>query len=192
VLVAPDGSAFAGVDTFGEAAMLRLRTELDDASIVETVGVQQEGAIRPRRGDPFASMTSAATEDHSIRLVRDPSPAVVTAEHRYHVLAVVTERGAQPVRHSDRDQALRLATRAVDHVSRVQARIQSMLRWVVVGLVIPLGLLLLWWELGSDMSVTSALLLDMLLFAAVVLVLMPVMVVLSRWHGWRPPLLTKR
>ena len=75
VLVAPDGSAFAGVDVFGEARMLRLRTELEDGSLVETVGVEREGALRPRWGrDPFATFKVTATADHATRLIEDPAP----------------------------------------------------------------------------------------------------------------------
>ncbi len=197
VLVAPDGSAFAGVDVFGEARMLRLRTELDDGSIVETVGVEREGALRPRWGqDPFATFKVTATADHAIVLVEDPSPDVVIAEHADHVGRVVAKGGARPLVHADRDHALRLATSSVDHMNRVTRRFRVIFRVVCIAIVVLLGAVFMTLEVGSGSSLPRALFLDLVMVVVIVLVVAFVIAFalapLSRMRWWRPPYLVDR
>jgi hypothetical protein len=188
VLVAPDGTAFAGVDTFGEAPLLRLRTELDDGTVVETIGTERRGALVPRRGDPFAGFSGTATPDHPVRLIEDPSPDAVIAAHHEHVAEVVGRLDAQPLRHADRDHALRLATKAADQMTRIRDRTAALIRRTVLVVVIPIGLLWLWVELSSGMSVGSALLMDLLLIPVVLLVVLLVLLVVGRSPRRRPPL----
>ncbi len=192
VLVAPDGTAFAGVDTFGDAPLLRLRTELDDGSLVETLATRREGALLPRHGDPLAGFTSPATEDHPIRLIEEPTVDALIGAHLEHTAAETARRGARAVQHTDRDHALRVATRAAEHASRVRARANRLVRGAGVCIVVVLGLLLLWWELAADMSVGTSLLLDLLLVPTVVLVWFVVLLPLARSGLWRPPLNPER
>ncbi len=186
VLVAPDGTAFAGVDTFGDAPLLRLRTELDDGSVVETVATQREGALQPRKGDPFAGITQSTTADHPIRLIEEPSADALITAHRAHTAAEAARRGAAPVRHTDRDHALRVATRAAEHATRVRARTKVMVRGVGVAIAVVLGMLLLWWELSSGMSVGQAVLLDLLLIPTVMVVWFLALLPVSRSRRLRP------
>ena len=191
VLVAPDGSAFAGADVFGDARMLRLRTELDDGSLVETVGIERDGVLRPRWGrDPLATFRVTATADHAVVLVEDPAPDVVIAEHADHVRQVVARRGAQPVVHADRDHALRLATGAADHMARVTNRFRRIVQVVCIAVVVSVGALFMWIELGSGVDLSTALLLDLVMvlvvLLAVVLVVVTVIAPLSRMQWWRP------
>jgi hypothetical protein len=188
VLVAPDGSAFAGVDTFGDAPLLRLRTELDDGSIVETIGTERHGALLPRHGNPFAGFTSTATEDHPVRLIEDPSADAVIASHRDHVATVAARSGAHAVRHAERDHALRLASRSVEHMTRIRQRSIALVRGIGLVAAVPIGLLFLWVEISSGMSLGSALLLDLVFVLVVVLVVLAVLLLVGRSPRWRPPL----
>ena len=193
VLVAPDGSAFAGVDTLGDARMLRLRTELDDGSVVETVGLERAGALLPRfRRDPLATFKAVRTPDHAVRLVEDPSPDTVIAEHADHVTATAERRGAQPVRHLDRDHALRLASLHADHLSRVVQRWRLVTRVLALAVLLAVGTVGLWVEYATGMSLPVVILTDLLLVAIVLAAVVGVMAVVARTSWWRPSYLVDR
>ncbi len=192
VLVAPDGSAFAGVDTFGDAPLLRLRTELDDDGIVETIGIVREGALMPRRGDPFATLTGASTDDHPIRLIETADPDLLIATHRDHVTEVSGRRGAAPIAHADRDHALRLASRALDHMNRVRDRGLQLLRRTATVVAVLLGGLLMAYQLASGVRLTTALLFDLFLIPVGLLVFVAVAIPIIRSPRWRPSLLDDR
>ncbi|UFN43626.1 hypothetical protein [Nocardioides okcheonensis] len=116
LVVAGDGSAFATVDTFGDAAVLRLRTALADGSLVETVGVAPEGALLPRtRVDALGGFVLGEARGRSVRLVRTAAVVEVLERHAQHVAEVGGDRGSEPVAHRDRDQAVRLWRRAARH-----------------------------------------------------------------------------
>jgi hypothetical protein len=194
VLVAPDGTAFAGVDVFGEARMLRLRTELDDGSVVETVGVEREGALLPRWGqDPFATFQATATADHAFRLVEDPAPDVVLAEHDDHLAHVLARRDARPLVHADRDHALRLASAGVAHLMRVNKRYRVIFQAVCISLVVLIGVVFSTLEFAPGTSTSEALLLDLVMVVVAVVsvgsVIVFVLKPLSRMQWWRPPYL---
>ena len=193
VLVAPDGSSFAGVDTFGDARMLRLRSELDDGSVVETVGIERPGVLKPRWGrDPLATFTAVATPDHAVRVLQDPSADAVIAEHADHVSLASGRRGAQPVRHTDRDHALRLASLHADHMSRVLHRWRRLLISIAVPGLVLLGAFFMWLEVGNGVGLGTALLLDLAMALVAVLGIIAIAVPLSRARWWRPPYLVDR
>jgi hypothetical protein len=190
VLVAPDGTSFAGVDTFGEARLLRLRTELDDGSVVETVGIDREGTLRPRFGqDPLASFRYVETPDHSVHLIEDPSPDAVIAAHSDHVAAAAARRAAQPVRHEDRDHALRLASRHADHLSRVVHRGRRLSRVLLFALFAVLVVALFAYDV-ADRSPAETLLAWVVVFAVMLFAILGVSLGLRRSSRWRPPYLT--
>jgi hypothetical protein len=193
VLVAPDGTSFAGVDTVGEARMLRLRTELDDGSVVETVGIEREGVLQPRFGrDPLAAFSYVLTPDHSVRLLEDPSPDAVIVEHDDHVAVAAARREAQPVRHADRDHALRLATMHADHMSRVVHRGRRLSRTILFAVFVVLVLAMLAHQVSAERSWTAILLVDVGILATALAAVVGVTRMLSRSWWWRPPYLPDR
>jgi hypothetical protein len=193
VLAAPDGSAYVTVDVFGDAPLSRMRTELDDGSIVETIGMQEAGALRPRGGgNPLAGFTSAATADHPIRLIADPTPAAIAAAHGDHVATVSALRGARSLRHDQRDHALRVATRAVAHHTAVQRRLATMTRVVGITLILLLGAFFMGVEIGYDTPLPVALLLDLQMVLLWLLLLAVTARPLAKARWWRPSLLGVR
>jgi hypothetical protein len=189
-LAAPDGSSFAGVDTVGEARMLRLRSELDDGSVVETLGIERDGVLQPRFGrDPLAAFRYVLTPDHSVRVLEDPSPDAVIAEHADHVAVTAARRGAQPVRHVDRDHALRLASMHADHMSRVVHRGRRLGRLILFAVFVVLAVAMLTFQVATDSSLTATLLFDVCILASALAAVLGVARMLTRSSWWRPPYL---
>lgn len=116
LLAAPDGSAYASVDTYGDAPMVRMRTVLEDGSLVETIGLAPEGRLRLRIPfDPYAWITFVNAADRSTRLIHDASAWILVPTHAEHLREVTERRGSRPVLHNDRGDALRLWKRAASH-----------------------------------------------------------------------------
>jgi hypothetical protein len=192
-MVAPDGTSFAGVDTFGEARMLRLRSELDDGSVVETVGVERDGVLMPRFGrDPLESFKLVATPDHFVRLIEDPTPDAVIAEHQAHVTDAAAIRGAEPVRHADRDHALRLATLHVDHMTRTVHRGQRVTRLALFGVFVVLVAAMLAYQSSAERPTIAVLLFDLAMVLIAVIVAIGVSRLMMRWTRWRPAYVVDR
>ena len=190
VLRATDGSAFAGVDSLGDARVLRLRTELADGSLVETVGVDPDGILRPRPWiDAYGGFTSVHTDDRSVLLLHDASADVVVPAHADHLQQAVARRAADPVPHSDRDHALHLWTRSAAHVGRNQARAVKVARSLMTVVAILLVGPLLWWQVTGARTLPSVLLADGLVLLAF-LVLGPLVArLVGRRRWWRAPYL---
>ena len=111
-----DGTAYAVVDTFGDAPLLRLRTLLDDGSLVETVGLSSHGLPVPTSGDPLMAFRVAEAAGRSLRLLHDVDPDLVVPTHERLVGDVAGPRGLRPVEHGDRAAAVDLWNAATAHL----------------------------------------------------------------------------
>ncbi|HXH81059.1 hypothetical protein [Nocardioides sp.] len=137
VLAATDGTSFANVDTFGDAPLVRLRTELSDGLLIETVGVALAGVLRPRRGiDPLAGFTVGNAPGRSVRLNATADPQEVLASHALHLDEVVARRDASPIHHVDRAQAVRQSQLAAAHTEACSLWLDRKLRRRLTSLFI--------------------------------------------------------
>lgn len=144
LLAATDETAYASVDTYGDAPLLRLRTELEDGCLVETIGLLPAGTLRTRRGiDPFASFTSTNALGRSVRLLQDSDPSVVVSVHIEHVHTITSSRGSRPCRHNDRGDAIRLWTRAAAHAVECGHRLTRWSRLLGLSAFLACGLIAL-------------------------------------------------
>ena len=116
LLANSDGTAYAVVDTFGDAPFLRLRTLLDDGSLVETVGVSSHGLLVPASGDPLMAFHAAETAGRALRLLHHADPDVVVPTHERLVGDISGPRGLRPVEHADRAAAVDLWNAATAHL----------------------------------------------------------------------------
>ena len=190
VLRAADGSAFAGVDSLGDARVLRLRTELTDGSLVETIGVDPDGILRPWPWiDAYGGFTSVHTDDRSVLLLHDASAEVVVPAHADQVRQAAARRAADPVRHVDKDQALHLWTRSAAHVGRNQARAVKVARSLMTVVAVLLVGPLLWWQVTDERSLRSVLLFDGLVLVAFLVLGTLVARLVGRQRWWRAPYL---
>lgn len=136
ILASPDGTAFAEVSWFWESPSIRIRSLLDDASLVETVRLWDHtpGLPRPVRPSPqgldlYREMTRSSSPDRgrSIEVVADAGPAEMWQAHLRHLSWVARRRDAQPIRHDSIDQAIALTRTAFEHDYRVVARTRNLM-----------------------------------------------------------------
>jgi hypothetical protein len=188
LLVARDGTAYAAVDVLGDAPIVRLRTELADGSLVETLGIEPDGILRPRPWiSPYAGVTAMAVEDRSVVLLHDASPDTVVAAHREHLARTTGRRGVDPVRHADKDHAVGLWVRGADHARRNQARGTVVARVMMLMLLLVLVIALLWYAYATDVSMWTVVGLE-LLGGVVVIVGGNVLArFIGRQRWWRVP-----
>ena len=123
VLRSPGGDAFVDVSWFWDGPSVRLRTRLLDGSLAETLlrWVRQPeprpgAATLGQRllGDTDARMTlgNDPAGGRSIRVIPDPSPAALAAEHERHVREYAAARQARPARHEELHQWMSIAEEA--------------------------------------------------------------------------------
>ncbi len=166
VLVADDGSAFASVDSYGDARVLLLRTELTDGSLVETVGVDREGMLRPRGAiDPFAVFTNVETSDRDVLMLPGTDLARVVAGHREHVRVVASRRGSLAVVHAARDHALRIWLRANAHAELTARRSDLLSTALGCAVIVAVGASALLGAAAATVAVAA--LVGMVLWVAV-------------------------
>ena len=171
LLAADDGTSYATVDTFGDAPVVRLRTELTDGSLVETVGIPPVGAPIPRDGtSPFVGFTLSNAPGRSVRLTPTADVGTALDEHAQHRDAICARRGAAAGRHVNRADALRLWRAATAHADACSQWLDDKARWwgrAILALVVA-GLALVVVGLLAALRAESALD-SLLLFLAVFL-----------------------
>ena len=194
LLRSADRTAYAGVDRFGDAPLLRLRTQLTDGAVVETVSVASHGVLRPRSGDPFLGLSLGDAEGRSLLLLRDVTTAEAVGTHVARVAATTAERDTRPVEHDDRAAAVLLWDDLARHAVACGRALSRRVRLMVAAFgVAAYALVILayqgfgglvadpWWR------VVLAITLTLVLIAA----LLPAMRWASRKiaerRGWRPP-----
>jgi hypothetical protein len=112
-----EGTAYAVVDTLGDAPMLRLRTLLDDGSLVETVGQTSEGLPVPSSGrDIRRGYALSEAPGRAFQLVDVVDPDVVVPAHQALVRDVVGPQHLRPVEHDGRAAAVALWNAATMHL----------------------------------------------------------------------------
>ncbi len=158
ILVAPDGSAFAGVDWFFGMPSVRIRTLLADGRVVETMRAWDRMPDQPLAMAPYAARLRLRREqDHSARgrlvtLVEGDALGVWTAHQDAVARSEVT-----PVSHRTLGQAQELWRQCFLHDARIEMRVGPASRFVLYGLqVVGLTLMALfvllgqpWWAVGT-------------------------------------------
>jgi hypothetical protein len=188
LLAARDGTAYAAVDVLGEAPIVRLRSELADGSLVETLGIEPDGILRPRLWiSPYAGVTAMAVDDRSVVLLHDASPDSVVTAHREHLARTAGRRGVTPVRHADKDHAVGLWVRSADHARRNQARATLVGRALMLFLLLVLVVALLWYAYATDVSMWTVIGLELLGGLVVVVGGNVLSRLIGRQRWWRVP-----
>jgi hypothetical protein len=163
VLRSPDGSAFAEVSWFWDSPSVRIRTMLDDGSLVETLRRWD----RPPDLGEMAQFWSEVDIDQEMTREHNPSggrsvlvvpecrPHEQWERHLEHVAGYGTQRAARPIDHGDLNTAIAIARDGFRHMTKVnQAFIGTwkplVLAYGAVGLMaVAVLTLLAFWRLGT-------------------------------------------
>lgn len=135
ILASPDGTAFAEVSWFWESPSIRIRSLLEDGSLVETVRLWDHTLDLPQARasgqnfDRYREMTRSSSPDRgrSIEAVADAGPAEMWQAHQRHLSWVAGRRNARPIRHASTDQAIAVTRAAFEHDYRVVARTRNLM-----------------------------------------------------------------
>lgn len=153
ILRSPDKSAFVEVSWFWESPSIRLRTRLDDGSLVETLrrwdNPPPAGAMAPYWEetdiDQEMSRMYSSSEGRSVVIVPDCRPDEQWERHREHVSAYSGQRRAQPIVHGDLETAIEVIDEAFRHTEGVHDRfylLWKVLVWTLAALAtIAVGVL---------------------------------------------------
>ena len=157
VLAAPDGTAFAVVDAVAGEPLVRMRSLLDDASLLDTVGLRPSAQPDIWRRVVDTALLSSQASKRELHLGEDSDPAAVWQAHQWH-LRSAAEDGRRPLPHEDLDQAVRLWQWALDHDVAVGRRAARVRAW---GRFLPYVLAILFYVLAvaatrGDLSGTAA------------------------------------
>lgn len=194
LLASGDRTAYAVVDAYGDAPVLRLRTLLDDGAVVETISVAGHGVLRPRGQDPFAGFTLADAQGRSVALLRDVPVGDAVDTHARRVGDESASRAATPVDHGSREAALALWNDLTGHTLAAASALARRTRLLSLGLT-ALAVVVV---LSVAGALSSALALgpgwDLVLHLAVACLVLAVLVPALRWsgarvretRGWRP------
>ena len=142
VLASPDGSAFVVVAWWWGMPDVRIRTALDDGSVVETLRAWDRDPVWPS-GRRAIHRHGDLREEQLMFNVPDGGRVVTLAggtatdlweAHRRSVLRVSDERTGRPVAHSDVDSAVDLSNRLARHqVACRRNVIRRSLLWPVLA-----------------------------------------------------------
>lgn len=127
ILRSPDRAAFTEVSWFWDSPSVRIRTTLDDGSLVETL---RRWEVPPPAGpmaeywriiDIDQKMTAShnPTGGRSIEVVAECTPAQQWQRHSAHVARCAATRGAQPIDHADLATSLEQLHSTFGHATAV-------------------------------------------------------------------------
>ncbi len=128
VLRAPDRSAFVEVSWFWESPSIRIRTTLDDGSLVETL---RRWEVPPPTG-PMSGYWRTADIDvtmtrqnnpaggRSVEVIAECDPAEQWKHHRDHVARYAAQRNARPIDHWDLEGSIAQLRSTFEHSLAVE------------------------------------------------------------------------
>jgi hypothetical protein len=136
VLTSPDATAFVEVSWFWESPSIRIRSLLEDGSLVETLRLWDHPPGLPRLlqtpwqdMDLYREMTRASTPDggRSIQVVPDAGPSEMWQAHQRHLGWLSGRRGSGPIRHDSMEQVISLTRMAFEHDYRLASRARNLM-----------------------------------------------------------------
>lgn len=153
VLASRDGTTYADVSWWWGGPHVRLRSELEDGSLVETnrrwdnePGLPSPLRLlwRPFNIDREMRRASVPAKGRSIEIRQGPDMAALWTTHQQHLATYSSARQSPVKRATDLPTYLRIATQAVGHDETVMRKVTSL--WIATGLAwgaIAIGLVLL-------------------------------------------------
>ena len=145
ILASPDGTAFADVSWFWDSPSIRIRSLLEDGSLVETLRLWDHSPGLPQALQSFRQnlelyreMTRASTPDRgrSIQVVPDAGPAEMWQAHQRHLTWMSGRRGSAPIGHDSMKQVLALTESAFDHENRVATSTHNLFLATLVAYIL--------------------------------------------------------